>query len=296
MKAAHPRYPVYIPSKGRSDNPLTGRMFRRDKVAFRIVVEPNEVPAYRREFAHELLVLPENNRGLVYARNFIKAHSLKEGHARHWQFDDDIRYISRVYRGWRLRCPSGVALSACEDFVERYENVGLASLNSEFFVPCTGTVRGTFPPFVLNGRCYTCFLMLNSLPNTWRHRYNEDTDMTLQVLAAGWCTILFNAFLIKTLMTMTAGGGQESMYARDGRLRMARQLERVWPGVVTTRRRFGRPQHVVKGQWRKFDTQLKLRPGVDLSRLKPNEYGMALASVAEVKSGRLRTLLRKAGG
>ena len=240
-----PRYPIYIPSKGRADIMFTAKMFDKDAVPYHVVVEPNEVESYKK-YGERLLVLPENSKGLVYARNWIKEHSISGGHARHWQFDDDIEYTSRVNRGYRIRCSSSVALRILEDFVDRYENLALASFNSEFFMPVSHgkSIVVLKKPFQLNARCYTCFLMMNSLPNKWRFKYNEDTDMTLQVLADGWCTVMFNTFCIKTKETMSYAGGQESVYKDDGRLQMARQLERVWPGVVTTYRRFGR--HVVE--------------------------------------------------
>lgn len=291
--SARPRYPIYIPSKGRADRLKTAKMFDDAGVRYSVVVEPAEVAAYA-AFKERLLVLPEDGRGLVYSRNWIKDYAASTGAERHWQFDDDIQYMSRLVKKYRIRCPAGVALAVAEDFVDRYENVALASFNSEFFVPLSGLMASQWPPFHLNARCYTCFLMMNSLPNRWRFRYNEDTDMTLQVLADGWCTVLFNAFMINTDETMTDSGGQTSIYVNDGRLRMARQLERLWPGVVTTRRRFGRPQHHVKGLWKKFDTQLKLKPGVDLASMpKVDEYGMELKAVAPVKAEELRKLLEE---
>lgn len=287
-----PRYPVYIPTKGRAKQFLTARMFEADGVDFRVVVEPNEVERYA-EWAGRLLVMPENDRGLVYARNWIKDYSKSRGEERHWQFDDDIEYASRILKGYRIRCDSNVALAAAEDFADRYENVALLSFNSEFFLPCNGGTLSSqrWPPFYRNARCYTCFLVLNSLPNRWRQRYNEDTDMSLQVLADGWCTVLINAFMIKTKTTMSSGGGQTPIYVNDGRLKMSRQLERVWPGVVTTRRRFGRPQHYVKDHWEKFDTPLRLKPGVDLSKLGPNEYGLRLKAMVAPRSETMRELL-----
>jgi hypothetical protein len=102
------------------------------------------------------------------------------------------------------------------------------------------------------------------MPYRWRLLYNDDTDLCLQVLSGGLCTVLFNAFLVQKLGTMVVpGGNTEDLYQNDGRLRMARALERVWPGVVTTDRRFQRPQHVVKDAWRKFDTPLVRRTDLD---------------------------------
>ncbi len=83
-----------------------------------------------------------------------------------------------------------------------------------------------------------------------------------------------NAFLIEKMGTMSMkGGNTDQLYKGDGRLAMARALERVWPGVVSVKRRFKRPQHVIN--WRKFDTKLLLAPGVPAT-LPPNEYGLAL--------------------
>ena len=295
-----PRYPVYIPSKGRAKDLKTAAMFDSAGVPYRVVVEPSQVTAYADwENRGMLLVLPEDSKGLVYARNWIKDHSISEGHERHWQFDDDVWWISRIYKGYRLQMDAGIALAASEDFVERYENVALASLNSESFLPCNGTSQYKFTPFTVNTRCYTIFLMLNSLPNRWRFRYNEDTDMTLQVLADGWCTILFNAFMIKTEGTANnstgkpEGGGQAEVYAGDGRLKMARDLERVWPGVVRTVRRFSRPQHQVIGHWTKFDTPLKLKEGIDLEGMEANEYGMKLTAVTEPQAREMKRLLEE---
>jgi hypothetical protein len=286
-------HPVYIPSKGRADVLHTAKMFDRDGVPYRVVVQPDQVEAYA-AFADRLLVLPEDGRGLVYARNWIKDHARSEGHSWHWQFDDDVMGLMRVFRGFRIPCSARAALAIAEQFVDRYSNVMLASFNSEFFVPTTGVFAGVWPPFFRNFRCYTCFLMNVDLPNRWRGRYNEDTDMTLQVLADGYCTVLFNAFVIRTPKTMTDSGGQTSIYVHDGRLRMARELERRWPGVVSVKRKFQRPQHHVAGLWRKFDTPMKLKPGVDLAALAPvDEMGLTLTALEEPRSEDLRRLLKE---
>jgi hypothetical protein len=303
-----PRYPVYIPSKGRSDTGYTLQFLQRDGVPHYLVVEPPEAEAYRVRFgAAHVLVLPWSgddarrrsfcaergieNGGLVAARNWIWEHALGLGTLRHWQIDDNIMGVRRWYGGKRLRCASGVAFAATEDFVDRYENVALAGLNYTMFAHQEG--KQPRDPFWLNVHVYSCSLILNDLP--YRHRlvYNDDTDFCLQVLSGGWCTVLLNAFTVDKIRTMVVrGGNTDALYRGDGRLRMARSLERMWPGVVRTDRRWKRPQHVVKDSWKRFDTPLKLKPGIDLSRLEPNEYGMKLVQVKpEVKSAALRQLL-----
>jgi hypothetical protein len=175
--------------------------------------------------------------------------------------------------------------------VDRYENVKLASFNSTFFIPLRrGHTEQGYAPFIRNGRCYTCFLIANDMPNQFRGPYNEDTDYSLQILAAGYCTILLNAFCIDTPETMTDQGGQTDIYVGDGRLQMSRDLERRWPGVVWTYRRFHRPQHRVHSSWRKFDTPLIRKPDAEIPD-EPNNYGLKLKPAAEKIDERLRHLL-----
>jgi hypothetical protein len=286
-----PRYPVYVPSKGRPDCCLTARELARDGVPFRLVVEPQEFDLYAARFgADRVCSLPFRDRGCVVpARNWIKDHAAAAGAARHWQLDDNMKGFYRRWKGQRLHCRSGIALAVVEDFADRYENVAVAGMNYNMFAP-EGQV---YPPFWLNCHVYSCMLLLTGLPNRWRGRYNEDTDYCLQVLADGWCTVLVNAFLAKKVWTMQMkGGNTDALYRGDGRLKMARELERRWPHVVTTRRRFRRPQHVIRNQWRGFTTPLRLRPGLDLAVLPPNEYGMELVQVQPIKSESLRRLVQ----
>jgi hypothetical protein len=263
----------------------------KDEVPFKIVVEPQEREAYATRFGDENLhVLPFSNLGLgsIPARNWVWEHAKASGVERHWIIDDNIDCFWRVYRGKRLHCDAGIGLRVCEDFADRYENIALAGLNYYFFAG--GTMNGANKkPFYVNVHVYSCILIRNDLPNRWRGRYNEDTDLSLQVLSDGWCTVLLNSFVIRKMRTMTMkGGNTDQLYQGDGRLKMARSLERLWPGVAKTIRRFGRPQHRV--QWQKFRSPLKLKPGIVLSDL-PNEYGMDLVQVgSEVRSNRLRTI------
>jgi hypothetical protein len=286
-----PKYPVYVPSKGRADVCYTARFLVEDRVPFFLVVEKQERDEYAAQFGDErVLVLPFSNRGLFAARNWIKAHAKKAGAERHWQLDDNMNSVRRWHRGKRLPCESGPALRATEDFVDRYTNVAVAGLNYTMFAHQNG--KQPRDPFWLNVHVYSCSLILNSMPFKWRTMYNDDTDLCLQVLSAGLCTVSMNAFMVDKRRTMTVkGGNTEELYSGDGRTHMARSLERLWPGVVKVNRRFGRAQHVVKNAWKNFDTPLIRKTDAVISN-EPNEYGMKLKQVAdEVKSEKLRSML-----
>jgi hypothetical protein len=285
-----PKYPIFIPSKNRVHLNLTVKALLDDSIPFYLVIEPQEQKVYAEKYGQaSLLILPENNQGLLFARNWIMDYSLSLGAERHWQLDDNIRDFRRYHKGQRIRCHSGVALKAVEDFSDRYENIGLSGMNYFMFA---SSVQQT-PPFYLNCHIYSCTLINNAIPYRWRSVYNDDTDLCLQVLSGGWCTIAFNAFLAtKTPTMINKGGNTDELYHGDGRLKMARSLERLWPGVAEVKRRFRRPQHVIKGAWRKFDTPLILKSDIDLSTIKPNNYGLKLIQIKdEVKSPVLRQML-----
>ena len=157
------------------------------------------------------------------------------------------------------------------------------------FVP-----RSTPTPFYLNCHVYSCTLVNHAMACRWRGRYNEDTDLCLQALSNGWTTVALNVYMADKDITMKQkGGNTTALYSGDGRLRMARSLERLWPYVVETRRRFNRPQHVIRDSWRKFDQPLIRRTDIDWDALASrDEYGLRLQQVAEeVRSPIVRGLV-----
>lgn len=104
------------------------------------------------------------------------------------------------------------------------------------------------PPYYLNTRVYSCILIRNDLwPEfKWRGKYNEDTDLSLRVLKAGFPTVLFNYVLAKKVTTGIMKGGNEAIYklaGEDGRLKMAQSLKEQHPDLVTITHKWGRWQH-----------------------------------------------------
>jgi len=291
-----PNYPVYVISKGRADVCYTANFFIEDGVDFRIVVEPQEAELYAAVYGMEkLLILPFSNLGLgsIPARNWVWEHAKSAGYKRHWIFDDNIKKIRKYHKGKRLRVASGLALKVVEDFTDRYTNVAISGFNYSTFVGLGTSSSGEkYPPFHLNVHVYSALLILNDLEQRWRGRYNEDTDLCLQVLSDNWCTVSFNVFNTDKMATMTMKGGNSAeLYKGDGRLEMSRSLERAWPGVVETKSRYGRPQHHVTHAWKKFDTQLIRRTDIDWDALESNKYKMELKQVGEVIGKRVKAIM-----
>jgi hypothetical protein len=94
-----PKYPIYIPSKGRADVCYTAKAFQKDNVPFKLVVEPSELDAYLQHYdKDQILVLPEDGMRLLGSRLWIREHAIANGHDRHWQFDGRARFAGSPRR------------------------------------------------------------------------------------------------------------------------------------------------------------------------------------------------------
>ena len=80
----------------------------------------------------------------------------------------------------------------------------------------------------------------------WRGKYNEDTDLSIRVLKGGLCTVLFTRCYCNKSGTMSMkGGNTDSLYAEDGRLKMAESLKEQHGDIVTITKKWDRWQHQV---------------------------------------------------
>lgn len=278
----NPKYPVYVISKSRPKSCLTARELNKMNVPFCLVVEPSEYELYK-DVAANILVCPSNfselGHGSVPVRNFVWNHSLSNGDYRHWIVDDNIEGFHRLNRNEKPQVRSGTIFKIAEDFVDRYTNVALSGFNYYSFCKSTDEV----PPYYLNTRIYSCILIKNDIPYTWRGRYNEDTDLSIRVLKDGYCTILFNAFLAGKVTTMRMkGGNTDSIYnTGDNRKAFAESLAAQHPDIVKVVWKFNRWHHQVDySDFKK--NKLQKKEGLILEK-RINEYGMVLKSLKNNK-------------
>tara|TARA_B100000508_G_scaffold124072_1_gene107150 strand:- start:1717 stop:2691 length:975 start_codon:yes stop_codon:yes gene_type:complete len=305
-----PKYPIYIISKGRWDSRQTQKTCEELKLPYRIVIEESEYDKYAENVPKsKILVLPSDFRndpkyaipvkevsdkvgGSIPVRNWVWEHSIKEGHKRHWIWDDNMRHIYRLHKNQKIRMETGTPIRVFEEFVDRYENVKMAGLQYDFFCPR----YARRPPYYVNTRVYSCILLSNDIPMRWRGLYNEDTDLSLQILKAGWCSILSNQFLVGKTASMTMKGGNTSevykikqagdKYTRSGdeadehiaegfdnRKEFAESLRAAHPEHVAVlfRKDLQRWHHHVN--FGAFVHQLKKKEGLNIPK-GPNEWGM----------------------
>ena len=204
-----PKFPIYIPSRSRWDSMATHKLLIQSGISnFFIVVEPGdqEFEYTHAGFGENLLVLPEQNKGLFYSRQFCKDHSTEAGDRYHWQLDDDIRSFLSRNPGEKTGHPSASdALCAIEHEVLKYTNIGQAGMNQNSFPPGVSPIKVNHLPV-------QAFMVNNRVESKFRTRIMNDFDFTLQVLREGWCTFMFDHIRTNTPAIGTNKGGLHEVY------------------------------------------------------------------------------------
>lgn len=281
-----PKYPLYIPSKGRWDSGFTTEALHVMGQDHYIVVEAQEYEDYKSTVnsSAELLVLDPiyqeqydtcddlgstKSKGPGGARNFAWQHSIDNGYEWHWVMDDNIRHFKRLNRNKKFRVDDPSIFAAMEDFCGRYENVAMAGPDYETFAP----ERWKFPPYITNTRIYSCNLIRNDVPYRWRGRYNEDTDLSLRMLKDRWCTVQFYAFLQQKMTTQSLKGGNTGeFYQKEGTLAKSKMQVGLHPDVSRLVIKYGRWHHQV--DYTKFKQKLIRKKDLVMPS-GTDEYGMS---------------------
>lgn len=274
----NPRFPLFIPTKGRHKTPYTINALQRLNVPFMAVVEEQEYSEYAQVVdKRQIIVLPHRDKGLTVTRNWIwdyAQHELKTQYF--WTMDDNIRDFYRLHQNMKYRMDSGTFLFVIEDFALRYANLYISGMQYEMFVPR----KKKQPPLILNTRVYSNMLIKTDIPYRNVTFYNDDTDLCLRVLKDGHCTALTCAFLADKIMTMQVKGGMTTFYNQtDKRKQFAEELQRAHPDVVKVVWKFNRWHHQV--DYRPFKkNRLILKPDAVIPD-EPNNYGMVLKRVEQ---------------
>lgn len=290
------QFPIYIISKGRWETSYTARNLDWMGITnYYVIVEEQEYNNYKQYIDEKhLLILdkkfqaeydtcdPEGDLaglpvGSGAARNFGWEHSIKNGYKWHWMMDDNIFAFYRLNKNKAYRVKSGAFFRAMEDYVLRYDNIAMAGPQYTKFVP----YKELRKPLEWNTRLYSCNLICNDIPFRWRCRYNEDTDLSLRILKAGYSTVQFIPFLQDKATTQTVKGGNTSEIYQIGTGIKSRALARLHPDVAEVVYKYNREHHYVN--YSKFaNNDPKLKSNI----IYPDdtEYGMKLVYTGETKN------------
>ena len=254
-------YPIFIPSKHRCGISGTAYIFAKCGIEdYRIIVEADDLKDYRNKYGtSRVLELPrsylenyetldeygtEMAAGPGAPRNYAKDLAAAEGAEWFWTFDDNLTYALLRYdaRGFRRDWNGARWFAGVENLITQFNNVAIGGPHSFDFI-AHGHQR--IRRYVANTRVYSVSLMRTAIPFRWRGRYNDDTILSLDVLRAGWATILSNEWLMKKNQTQIVKGGLTEHLYKYGTGPKSRMLATEYPEYAVVTERFKRIHHFI---------------------------------------------------
>ena len=253
-------YPIYIPSFKRADTMFTVKsLLSLDIDNFYIVIRPidEEIETYTTAMKRldlsidKLLIVPQTyiddqeekgNFNSIPQRNYGYQHSIDNNYTHHWCLDDNIKGFFRREKGTKLPfIKTAYPFYFVEQYLQRYSNVYLSSLQYSHLVPADGS-RSII---IKNSKVYSCILIKNDNDIMWRGKYNEDIVLTLDTLSKGRGTMTFQNFLCGKMSTGSMKGGNSNIYDGDGQSKKVDELMGVYPQYTKKIEKYGHPHHQV---------------------------------------------------
>lgn len=251
-------HPVYVPSRGRPQS-STLRLLRRCGVPHFAVVEPFELEKYQEAACvacdecdeemssySEWVVLPQNDQGIAYVRNFVKSHATAISPSSwYWMLDDDILATFIFENGKSVKTPIGEVLVQAQRVISRFgQLVGQGALEYNQLAWCAKQDHAI-------GYCdvAVCIHTERTRELCYRQQVElkEDRDFTLQVLHQGLLSIRATRCAFAAPKNGSNKGGLYEVYRAHREEQASRRMEALWPGVCSFHHKKGRPD--VKINW-----------------------------------------------
>lgn len=228
----------FIPSKGRPRS-RTHRLFLAAGIDTHYVVEPQDASAYCAQ-GLPVLLLPENDRGLAFSRNWIVQHAQSEGVELAFMCDDDVLRFSAVINGrvtLKSEDVSTPVLRTLLDLLQKHSRaiVGLSYPQVAW--------SAKMPVNVNAGWVDVCIAFR---PREIRAVYNaemelkEDRDWQLQNIAHGLRLIRYNHGCFAAPSVGSNAGGLYARYLNGDDERAAVRMVQKWHPYLRLKRAYNR--------------------------------------------------------
>lgn len=213
------KYPIYIVSFNRYN--LRGHtidFLELMNVKYYICIQEKEYDKYHSSILKynwkgaSLITSINTSDGSFHQRNKCLTHSYNNGFSKCWILDDNIRGWYYYNNNKKIRLNNPCVFSFLEDIIDNIkEPCGIISHN--YYMD----LRTQVYPLQINTKNYSSCLINTKLlfdnNISFRLKYNEDVDLSLQILQKGLKTISTNFFLCLKMATLsTKGGNTDSIY------------------------------------------------------------------------------------
>lgn len=237
--------PIMIPSKGRAGKTKTDKLMRKAGLSYCFVVEPQDLKSYSATGSFHM-VLPKNDMGITYARQWILDQMRKQNYKRFWMLDDDIQCFGEVVDGRNVSKDANVLLDAYNQ-MKVYGSASLYSLELRQFAWSSKDIqRDKIAMQCVMFELENC----KELNYDLRLKIREDYDLSFQAIFKGKGVLKSGKYYYGIEDMKSQEGGMSKWYNELTETHEALKLCRKWPGLVELLKKKGRID--VKINWSKI--------------------------------------------
>jgi hypothetical protein len=219
---------IFIPSKGRSNKCITADFFNKHLWSVNLVVEPQDWYAYHKEYEgfHNIIVLPENDMGITYVRNYIKKYAIDKISANfYWMIDDDVKFNQVVNQ--KIKPVDN--LNFLDELISSDESKKFAQIGFEYQQFAWSADK----LYTENSYCDVAVAInLDKTSLIWYDenvQLKEDRDFTMECLYRGHKTRRYNNFCISCPANGSNDGGLKPIYRQSGReIEVCERMRKKW--------------------------------------------------------------------
>lgn len=228
---------ICIPTKGR---PGTTVYQRLGGIPFTHFVEPQDLADYSCAGVPNLKVLPANNQGIAYARNFILGYARQSGHEWIWMIDDDVSSFGVASAGKAQTLPAHVVLSDFCDIAKRYY-FPVNGINYRQYAWACSKSRTRYR---INTKTAEVCTLLFVPKISWKYRSDldmkEDRDFCMSAIKHS-SGIFFDSFSFFNAPNVgTNAGGLQSHYQAQRDHQAAVRFVKEWAPYASACKKAGR--------------------------------------------------------
>lgn len=212
---------IFIPTKNRLTNEKTYKILVDLGLTPRLVIEPQE-EEQAKELGFNYILLPDNNRGITFARNFILTYCINNNIEFAAMLDDDVSNFLTIIDGKRVKENNTSFLKALDKFMD-FKYCGTMQYNQ--FAWCQKK------PIVYNRGIEVIYFLY--IPHLTNVRFEEDTiedrDFSLDlILNHNKPTFRLNHLAFTVPSIGTNKGGIESSTRYNKQIEWSKKMEKKW--------------------------------------------------------------------
>lgn len=217
---------IFVPTKNRVENSTLLKFAQENNEKINVVLEPQDYENYKIKYPDfNYIILPKNNGGITYVRNFIKQYTETNSIENYWQLDDDITGFFYREKTKLIRMDFKALKKAQIQFMQK--NIALGSLEYRQFA------WSATKDMVLNSFCDSCVFVDNTkLKGLMYNEYvegKEDRDFAMQVIKSGNKTGRTTLFAFSAPANgSNAGGLKEIFYDLGKEKACVNRMIEIW--------------------------------------------------------------------